>query len=162
MATQMNAPGPKGYFDTLNMDNKDPVTWEPIADSMSGILTYNTSGETFNYSFAGTGLQDIDYSLIYYADPWPGNGVEHNTGVLIATFTTSGSTIPLTTGSVELNRDLPQWPSDQNHPEGAKIWLVPSTHYSTTTPGAQGYMITWSPSSYLFETALITYDDTDI
>jgi len=131
-------------------------------DGMQGTLTYNLTSPTFDYKFEATGLTgSTDYSLIYYADPWPGDGVTHDTGVLIAKFTAASGIIPSTSGSINLGMDLPQWPSDQNHPEGAKLWLVPSSDYSTVTPGVKGHMTAWNPANYLFETALITYEDTN-
>jgi len=136
--------------------------WDIIqGDGINGKLTYNLTGPTFDYTFSATGLQNIEYSLIYYADPWPGDGVTHDTGVLIAKFTAAGGIIPSTSGSINLGMDLPQWPSDQNHPEGAKLWLVPSSDYSTVTPGVKGHMTAWNPVNYLFETGLITYEDTN-
>lgn len=152
MATQMNAPGPKGVLATLNMDNKNPTTWEPIADNMQGTLTYNTSGNTFNYSFTGSGLQNgTQYSLIYYADPYPGN----YPGKLIDTMTTDGSGAVSKAGNVELGMDLPTSP-DTNSP-GAKIWLVPSNRYNSSTNSIIG----WNPTEYLFEMNLIQYEDTN-
>ncbi|MBZ9577836.1 SipW-dependent-type signal peptide-containing protein [Patescibacteria group bacterium] len=150
MATQLNAPGPKGAQASLNMVGKDPTTWEEILDG-SGILTYNTSGPTFNYNFSGTGLNNIKYCLIYYADPWPGN----NPGALIASGTATANNLSLI-GSYNFGYDLPN-ASDQNAPAGAKIWLVPCDDYDDTTKS----MKAWSPSTYLFEENLIQYDDTD-
>ena len=145
----------------LVLENKTGVPdWKILGtDNMKGALTYNLTSPTFDYTFEATGLQNsISYSLIYYADPWPGIGESNDTGALIATFTTDGTGgIFSISGSIELNKDLPQWPSDQNHPEGAKIWLVPSSDYTDGTG-----MTAWNPSNYLFDTALITYDDTDI
>ena len=150
MATQMNAPGPKGVIATLNMNNKNPTTWEPIADNTQGTLTYNTSGDTFNYGFSGAGLQaNTNYSLIYYADPYPGN----NPGVLIDTMITDGAGAVSKAGNIELGMDLPTYP-DTNFP-GAKIWLVPSTRYNSGTNSIIG----WNPAEYLFEMNLIQYDN---
>ena len=151
MATQLNAPGPEGVLATSAMDNKDPVTWNPIVDAMSGTLTYNTSGPDFNYSFTGTGLQpSTNYSLIYYADPYPGN----NPGALIDTMTTDGSGNVTKSNNIELGMDLPN-SSDANYPAGAKVWLVPSIRYNA---GANS-IIGWNPTEYLFEINLLTYED---
>lgn len=51
--------------------------------------------------------------------------------------------------------DLPH-SDDENYPDGAKIWLVPSSDYGNTG------VIGWNPAKYLFEHDLITYDDTDV
>ena len=156
MATQLNAPGPKGLIATLEMDNKDQVTFQPIiTDSMKGTLTYKTMGETFDYTFVGKGLQSsTDYSLIYYADPYPGNGGGGG-GALIGTMMTDASGDVIKSDNIELNKDLPSSP-DSN--PGAKIWLVPSTRYNS---GASS-IIGWNPTEYLFEMQFITYDDTGV
>ena len=148
-AQQLTGPGPVGATGILAMDNKDPITWEPIADGISGTLTYNTSGPTFQYTFSGTGLQNISYSLIYYADPWPGN----HPGALIGSGTASGGNLSLS-GSPELSMNLPA-PGDANYPAGAKIWLVPSSDYDAGSKA----LTAWNPTQYLFEMNLISYND---
>lgn len=155
MATQENGPGPEGAITSTSLDNKDPVTWEPISDTMHGQLTYYTSGPTFDYNLTATGLvSGTEYSLIYYADPYPGN----NPGALIATYMANGSGVISALGeSVNLNLDLPD-PADSNYPAGAKIWLVPSSDYDAGTNS----LTVWNPTTYLFEIDLITYDDTDL
>ena len=154
MAMQLNAPGPEGVQAFVDLENKNPITWEPITgDGIGGTLSYNTSGLTFNYSFTGTGLQaSTEYSLIYYADPYPGD----HPGKLIDTMTTDGSGAVSKANNVDLAMDLPS-SGDANYPAGAKIWLVPSTRYNSGTNSIIG----WNPTEYLFEMNLITYDDTD-
>jgi len=167
------------YWSTLKLENKNTSDWQPVTgDGIEGTLTYELAAPTFNYEFEATGLTAVtEYSLIYYADKqdrfvnWGGD----NPGALIATFTTDGSgNIPVTTGSQNLAMNLPHasdWNGtaeanycDKNNTyddydlcRGAKIWLVPSAEYSAGTK-----KVTWSnPGSYLYETDLITYDDTD-
>lgn len=126
--------------------------WEPITtDDRYGILTYDCQKKTFDYTFEGYGLEDIEYSLIYYADPWPGN----NPGALIGSGTASGGRLSLS-GSPDLGMDLPD-PADANYPDGAKIWLVPSDYYNEVSGE-----VTWAPDSFLYETRLINYHDTNI
>lgn len=141
---------------TLVLENKtgDP-DWQIIDDTLSGTLTYNMTGPTFDYSFSGRApLKNTNYCLIYYADPWAGN----NPGALIGCGSTGATDRNISfNGSVDLGMDLPT-SSDQNDPEGAKIWLVPSADYDS---GANK-MTAWNPGNYLFETGLITYDDTDL
>lgn len=158
----------------LVLENKDSSDWSTIVDDMYGKLFYNDAGDEFEYIFCGCGLDiDTDYSLIYYADfinryvDWGGN----NPGALIAEMTTDGCGSVFKAGSVELDMDLPSCP-DANiaihdysgapdfyaHAHGAKIWLVPSDCYDA---GAKKVDI-WSPDDFLFETDLITYDDTDV
>ena len=151
--------------DSLLLENKDTGTWAVIADGRSGTLDYNTSGNTFDFSFTATGLEaSTDYSLIYYANPWPGS----NPGKLIGTGTSDGSGNLAILGSPDLGMSLPT-PPDSNMvvdhcvaPDlygtcyGAKIWLVPSACYSEPA------ITTWSPERFLFETDLIVYTDTNL
>jgi len=165
----------------LRLENKDPDNnWEIIDDEIYGVLQYSTEGDTLCYDFQGYGLPDGDYSLIYYADyedrftQWGGD----NPGALIATGTASGDTLSLV-GSVNLREDLDPagidlpCPPDSNidvhdysgppdnyaHAHGAKIWLVPSECYDSTN--FRIYEDKWQPNRFLFETDLITFDDTD-
>lgn len=157
----------------LTLENKD-ADWQVLSDSTGGTLTYYSSGSEFLFKLEATGLEEsTEYNLIYYADlpdrfvDWGGD----NPGALIATISTgSGGKIPLTSWiSVELNKDLPSCPDanicehdytlppdNYTNAHGAKIWLVPSD--CCTGPE----VTTWAPSRFLFETDLITYNDTDV
>ena len=133
---------------------KDPSTWEIVEDGAWGKLKYNLEGPTFDFVFNGHGLEvGANYTLIYYADPWPGN----NPGALIANGTANDEGDIHLAGSLDLGMDLPH-SSDGNYPDGAKVWLVPSDDYDGTTCQMTG----WNPTECLFEYDLITYDDTDI
>jgi len=158
MATQENAPGPKGAIASLTLENKNPTTWDPVlSDDIGGTLTYNTSGSTFDYNFAGKVPQvSTGYCLIYYADPWPGDGMTHNTGMDIECKASDGSGDLTLAGNAELNTDLPNL-DDQNHPGGAKLQVVLESDYDKSSHKMTG----WNPTKYLFEMNLITYDDTD-
>ena len=160
---------------TLVLDNKDPQTWARIPDGMRGTLTYNTAGTNFTGTFQAAGLANkTNYSLIYYADRqdrftnWGGD----NPGAVIATFQTDGSgVIGLTAINTNLGVDMPaasDWngtgaanycaaPDNYLTCQGAKIWLVPTSDYDS---GAKK-LTAWNPASYLFETDLINYNDTD-
>jgi len=138
----------------LYLYSKDPSTWEIVENGPWAIMVYDPQGPTFDYALDGHGLKpNTDYSLIYYADPWPGN----HPGALIGNGTTDGSGELHLAGSVELNMDLPD-PADANYPTGAKIMLVLSSDYDAS----QTKMVAWNPTEYLFEGHLITYDDTDV
>ena len=154
LALQQNAPGPETT--TLMLENKTPSgSWPTLpGDGTYGMLTYQTVNSTFDYDFVGRGLQPgVEYSLIYYADPWPGN----NPGKLIANHTADGSgNIDVVGASTDLAMDLAD-PADDNYP-GAKIWLVPSNEYDDTTNSLSW----WNPGTYLFEYNLVQYDDSDI
>jgi predicted ribosomally synthesized peptide with SipW-like signal peptide len=149
IARQLTGPSPEPCV--LTLENKDPTTWEPITDGTQGTLKYNLAGHTFDYTFEARGLTpSTSYSLIYYADPWPGN----HPGALISTFTTDGTgKIAPTSGSASIGFDLPD-PGDKNYPAGAKIWLVPSSGYDATSHA----LIGWNPTAYLFGMNLIHYD----
>jgi hypothetical protein len=193
---------PEGEDNTgqLELRQKDPdgVDNEPGTDddwsivddeaAAKGTLTYNLSGETFDFVFAGEGLDNISYSLIYYADyyeddpedrftTWGGN----HPGALIASDTADEFGALTLSGSVNLRPDLTEgetgidlpWPPDGNiedydysgppdnydHAHGAKIWLVPSECYDSTN--FRIYEDKWQPDRFLFETDLITFDDID-
>jgi len=148
--------GPKGNSNTshLYLYEKDPNTWEIIENGSWGKMKYNLAGPTFNFVFNGHILEpNKSYSLIYYADPWPGN----NPGALLVSGRSNAEGNIHLMGHIELNMDLPH-ENDANYPNGAKIWLVSSDDYS-----ADEYkMIGWNPTEYLFEHNLITYNDTDL
>jgi hypothetical protein len=150
------AGGPQGQADKSNtahlyLYEKDS-NWEIVEDGAWGKMKYNLAGPTFDFVFNGHELDpDTDYSLIYYADPWPGD----NPGALIASGRSNEDGNIHLAGSTDLDMDLPD-PNDANYPDGAKIWLVLSDDYDGTKITA------WNPAEYLFEYELITYDDTDV
>ena len=120
-------------------------------DGISATLTYNMTGPEFVFDLDGVvELDNTEYGLIYYPDPWPGTGL-----IEIGKGTSDSNGKIIFSDSKDLGKDLPI-ASDQNSPEGAKIWLVPTANYTETTG-----MTAWNPDNYLFETGLITYTDTD-
>ena len=128
--------------------------WEIVEDGAWGKLKYNLEGSTFDFMFNGHGLEvDTGYSLIYYADPWPGN----NPGALIASGSSNEWGDIHLMGSNDLNMDLPDG-DDANQEDGAKIWLVLSDDYDAIECEMTG----WNPAEYLFEYDLITYNDTQV
>ena len=140
------------YDTKLVLENKTPSgEWpEILNDGIRGVLWFNSSGYEFEYKFFAKGLEgNTNYSLCYYADPWPGDN-----SLLIAQFETNGAgKIPKwQTGSVDLGTNLPVL-ADDNYPTGAKIWLVPTDLLSE-----EG--VEWQPTRMLFERNLITYRDT--
>lgn len=162
----------KSETDHLYLYQKDPGTWEIVKGGAWGKMTFRTKGSTFDFVFNGHNLEpNTDYSLIYYADPWPGKGCrvcEGTAGGFIAKGTSNNGGNLHLAGSVELNTDLPAsddynsgghegCPHDTPCLHGAKIWLVLSSDYSEN-PG----MTAWNPDKYLFEGRTIHYDDTDV
>lgn len=144
----------------LVLENETMVgdPWTPITgDDKQGVLTWTGDGPTFDYTLSATGLPAATpYSLIYYADPFPGN----NPGALIGTGTTDGSGNLSFTGNPDLGIDLPTLP-DTNiaaH-SGAKIWLIPSANYDASTKS----VTPWAPNdNWLFEgNVYINYNDTN-
>ena len=152
----------------IDSDNDFCTTteWDRINDSTIATLLYSIVGDEFGYDLNAEGLMiSTEYSLIYYADDWPGN----NPGALIATGTSDGSGDLIISGSTDLGMSLPH-PNDANaketcdyctngcnptdsHCKGAKIWLVPSSDYDETNKK----LTAWNQANYLFETDLITY-----
>ncbi len=125
--------------------------WLIQRDGTWGKLTYNLTSPEFEYEFNGYNLKDsTEYCLIYYADPWPGTG-----GTEIACGSTTSTDLNLS-GSVNLGMDIPV-PGDNNSPDGGKIWLVLASDYDKDNNKMTG----WHPDDYLFETGLITYEDTN-
>jgi hypothetical protein len=140
-AEQVNGNGPISGGagpQTLLLENKVEGVWDPLnGDGTWGVLKWAGDGNTFDFSatLEAHGLTpSTSYSLIYYADGWPGNiSANPNLGI-----------------------DMPD-PADANHPTGAKIWLVLSSDYDSGSKS----MTAWNPNEYLFEYNLIKYDDTD-
>ncbi|KKR11408.1 MAG: hypothetical protein UT39_C0008G0041 [Candidatus Woesebacteria bacterium GW2011_GWA1_39_21] len=147
---------------TLRLENEQEVQggpWNVIVDQKYVDMTYNSSGPTFDYTLVGQGLAaSTQYSLIYYADGWPGN----NPGALIGTHL-SNADGTINTGPVinaELNMDLPTLP-DGNYAIGAKIWLIPSSAYNAGTKS----VTVWPPdfNTWFFEgNVYINYNDTQV
>lgn len=139
---------------TLGLENKNiDAGWDPITgDGIYGTLTFISSHPTFDYTLNVFGLvPTTSYSLIYYADPWPGN----NPGALIRTFTTDDGGDASVSGDVELGMDLPA-SGDTNYGTGAKIWVIKTSEY---TPNSVN---TWPVGAEsLFENNLIIYNDTN-
>jgi len=173
------------YLASLTLDNKNPADWSRITgDGVKGVLTYELNARDFNFDFTATGLDNIEYALVYYADEpdrydnWGGA----NPGAVIGIGTAVNGQMRMDdvfgTNSVDLEMDLPN-PLDFNTGDyydsdwevadygksdnykmrtGAKVWLVPT---NDLTLGTDLPLIAWNPETYLFETDLINYDDTN-
>lgn len=136
----------------LYLYEKNSSDWSFVEDGAWGKMKYNTKGTTFDFVFNGHGLEpETNYTLIYYADPWPGdNGVD-----IVSGASNVNGNLHLK-GSADIG-DIPV-AVDENSADGAKIWLVLSEDYDTD----ETKMIGWNPGEYLFEHHLITFDDTDV
>jgi len=141
---------------TLNLWQKDTNTqgWPIVVGGSSGILKYNLAGPTFDFAFDAQKLTSgVGYTLIYYKDPWVGapatylaSGVADSSGALHLA------------NSIDLGMDLADSGDLGDGVDGAKIWLVISSHVNCGT-GMIPAM--WNPGLYLFEDHGIFYFDTD-
>jgi hypothetical protein len=144
-----NGPAGKSNIAHLYLFEKDPATWEIVENGSWGKMQYTLTGSEFDFVFNGHGLENgSEYTLLYYPDPWPGNGL-----IRLGTGTACDEMDVHITGSVDTG-DLPT-ADDEN--EGAKIWLVLSSDVDCVNQT----MVGWNPTEYLFEYDLITFDDTD-
>ena len=129
---------------------KDPTNWEAVDDGAGGRLKYSTEGAEFAFHFNGHGLEPgSEYTLIYYPDPWPGDGL-----ICFGSDDANRGGNVLIKGSYDVGGDLPIAADDN---DGAKIWLVLSDDVDCEVDHK---MIGWNPTEYLFENNLITYDYT--
>ncbi len=126
----------------LYLYEKDPETWEIVDDGSWGKLKYSPVGSTFTFKFNGHELEEgTDYTLIYYPDPWPGDGL-----IVLGSDTAGQDGHVHIRGSIETG-DLTD----------AKIWLILTEDFSE----GMAKMVAWNPSGYLFENNLIDYTDSD-
>ena len=123
--------------------------WPTLDDGAWGKMTYRPSGKTLRFVFTGHGLErGVDYTLIYYPDPWPGAGLV----CLGSAMANQGGQVHISdrvdSGDIPMDGDAKE--------EGGKIWLVLSDDVECGTG-----MVGWNPTEYLFEYDVITFDDTD-
>jgi hypothetical protein len=144
-----NGQAGKSNIAHLYLYEKDPVSWEIVQNGSWGKMKYQLSGDMFDFVFNGHNLTPLlNYSLIYYPDPWPGEGL-----MCLGSDTSSEN------GSVHIAEQietgsLPK-EFDDNYGDGAKIWLV----LSEDVDCENAEMIGWNPSEYLFEYDLICFND---
>ncbi len=149
------AQGPSGQSGNSNvghlyLNEKNPETWQIVEGGAWGKMRYFLSGDEFDCVFNAKGLESgVDYTLIYYPDPWPGNGL-----MCLGSDTAKGGNADVKAQTD--TGDLPA-PYDENYPDGAKIWLV----LSSDVDCANQVMTGWHPEEYLFEYQTITFDDTN-
>ena len=146
------------YEKTPNPDADREDPWLIVEGGMWGKMKYNLSGATFDFVFNGHGLPiGQEYTLIYYPDPWPAEGlICLGSGIVMEDESEDGVGNIHIKGSVDTG-DLPNV-GDENYPEGAKIFLVPSGDVDCDGQ----VMIGWTgDDANLYEGVLITFDDTD-
>lgn len=133
---------------TVFMAQKDPTTWQVVPGGYNGIFATKIlvgSVRTPVFTFRGTVAPNTQYTLLSYKEPWPGTG-----SVVIASGTSSA------TGELYLAGLLPKLvyntyiSGEYAGQTGAKIWLVLSSDFDTTSKA----FTAWQPTQYLFETNL--------
>jgi len=148
-ASQARTRAGKSNIGHLYLVERDLSTWDVIPGGAWGKMQYNLSGPEFCFVFNGHGLKiEENYTLIYYPDPWPGNG-------LICL----GSGVVDEYGNIHIQgyADTDDLPIETDTNSGAKIWLVLSDDVDCDNAKMAG----WNGAEYLFEYNLITFDDTD-
>ena len=150
-----NSPKVKYFIGHVYLFQKDPDTWERVPGGAWGKMQHKLWYDKFYFVFNGHGLIPHEsYTLIYYPDPWPGNGlISLGTG-----FANEGGNVHIR-GYREDICDLPA-PYDDNYVSGAKIWLVLSSDVDPGSVTESPKMMGWSPDEYLFEYNLIRFDNT--
>lgn len=155
----------------LNLCAKDSTTptWQCIPGA-TGTLTFGTVGPTFTGTLTTQGLVvSTNYALIYKPDTnnrfvnWNGAG-----GVVIASWVGNANGLAIN-NNLGINLPIPaDWNINPNpnycnnnngfdsyaHCAGAKIWIVPTSDLSA---GPSLPLTVWNPTTYLFETDLVTY-----
>ena len=134
--------GVRGAVMALENKTGDP-DWDIIiqGDGMEGTLNYTVMSPEFDFSFVGNGLATgTTYALVIGDNPW-------DAGQLLGTGVAAGGVVNISE-SVELG---------QNY-DHAKVWLILNSDWDDVSHKMSG----WHGSSYLFETGLIEYRDTDL
>jgi len=167
LALDPEQPLPEGY-----KDDGCPATegaWPIIPDNRRwGQMKYNLLGPEFRFSFQGKNLDaKTGYTLLYYADPWPGSnsiclgdGVS-NAGGNLQIHGSKAISYEDTASGLPTPGDSNYFPKEDGSVTGAKIWLVLSADVVCAEDGSGGEMQNWNPSSYLFEGNPIIYQYDD-
>ena len=141
-----------GSLNHLWLRQKDPDHWETIVGDNWGRLAW-AGDESYAFScgdflfnavirYDDRPFANIDYSLIYYPDPWPGNGL-----IVLGEGTSNEYGNVWFSGTF----DFESIPIESDTNLGAKIWLVLSNDVDEEIQK----MIGWNPTEYLFECNLI-------
>lgn len=131
-----------GQASQLYLYQKNPLNWDEIVSGGAwGKMMFNSDKSTF--VFNGHALEpNTDFSLIYYPDPWPGDGL------MVLGMGTSDANGNVHIAGNDFDFGLIPIESDLNKDNGAKIWLVLSSDVDDVDPTK---MIGWNPTEYLFE-----------
>jgi hypothetical protein len=145
-----NEPAGESSFSHEYLYEKDPATWDIIMNGSWGKMEYRLSGDNLEFVFYGHKLNaGMNYTLIYYPDPWPGEGL-----ICLGNSTSNEN------GDIHIAEsvDTGDLPSENDENEGAKIWLV----LSSDVDCENSIMVDWHPTEYLFEHNLIYFPKTTV
>jgi len=123
----------------LYLVEKD-AEWGIVSDGAWGKMNFKEDMFVFNAHGLTPGLE---YSLVYYPDPWPGTGLK----VL-------GAATADADGNVHIKEDFDFMgisDGDANDATGAKIWLVLTSDLDISSDSTTNSMTGWNPVEYLFE-----------
>ena len=133
-----------------------------------GRLQYSLGGPKFKFSFEGRRLlPKQSYTLIYYPDGWPGEGLiclgagkSNKAGNLnIKGNNDIGTSLPAAVLNITGKQNVPDANFNPVAPSGAvgaKIWLVLTEDVDCGDGTSK--MLDWDPEAYLFEYNLIVYE----
>jgi len=126
---------------SLTLENKNPANWQiKGGDAMTGTLTYGVMDQKFNFNFSGAGLANTTGYTLVMGNDYP------FAGGTIASGTSNGSGAIALSGSIDFAANK----------INQKVWLV------LTSDVSGGSVTGWTPASYLFETGLIDYYDSNL
>ncbi len=127
-------------------DCTSPPTTEWVCDgsALGANVTYTPAGPTLDITLLGAvPVASASYTLIYYPDPYPANGLE-----CLGSATSSSANVIQISSSTDIGKDLPI-AGDAN--PGAKLMLVSSDNVDCENQE----MIAWGCTG-LFEVAYAT------
>ncbi len=164
----------EGYDLYTGCPNPGNGPWPIILDNNRyGKMDYSLWGPKVKFSFQGKRLlPKTEYTLIYYPDDWPGdgliclgNGKSNKAGnISINGNKDIGTSLPTPAKDTSDNPiDYNFNPISPSGAVGAKIWLVLTNDVNCGNGTSR--MNVWNPTAYLFEYNLIVYErvemDTD-
>jgi polyhydroxybutyrate depolymerase len=135
------------YDAELYLYEKNPSDGSVVPGGAWGKMSYGREGLSFEFVFSGYRLRPgVSYTLIYFPDPWPGEGL-----VCLATATVDAKGTVKMKGAAPIARMPAKY--DANYASGAKIWLVLSNDIDRGKglPIHRKQMRRWNPTEYLFE-----------
>jgi len=140
----------------LNLYEKNPSDGSIVPGGAWGKMSYAREGPAFEFVFSAYQLRPgVSYTLIYFPDPWPAEGL-----ICLATATGDSEGTVQVKGSVPIAHLPAKY--DTSYPAGAKIRLVLSDDIDWGKGGSLGRkrMRRWKPAQYLLEAKLINFSIT--